>query len=68
MELCNGGDLEHFRKWRGGFLKENEAKIVLRQILKGLEKIKEKNIMHRDLKLPNVMLHFPELSNDILLD
>jgi len=37
MELCNGGDLEHFRKWRGGFLKENEAKIVLRHILKGLE-------------------------------
>lgn len=49
-------------------MKENEAKIVLRQILKGLEKIKERNIMHRDLKLPNVMLHFPELSNDILLD
>jgi serine/threonine protein kinase len=49
-------------------LKENEARVILKQILQGLEKIKEKKIMHRDLKLPNVMLHFPELPNDICLN
>lgn len=30
MELCNGGDLDGFRKSRGGFLKEQEARLILR--------------------------------------
>ena len=63
MELCNGGDLESFKKLRGGYLKEHEARLIIRQILKGIAAIKEKKVMHRDLKLPNVMLHFSELNN-----
>jgi hypothetical protein len=29
MELCNGGDLDNYRKIRGGFLKEKEARLIL---------------------------------------
>lgn len=29
LELCNGGDLENFRKLRGGYLLENEARILI---------------------------------------
>jgi serine/threonine protein kinase len=65
MELCNGGDLEGFRKARGGFLQEQEARLILRQIMKGIQAIKEKNVMHRDLKLPNVMINFAELAPNI---
>lgn len=61
MELCNGGDLDGFRKARGGFLKEPEARLILRQILQGIAAIKDKKVMHRDLKLPNVMLHFSDI-------
>lgn len=61
MELCNGGDLDNFRKVKGGHLNEQESRLILRQILKGIAAIKEKNVMHRDLKLPNVMLHFTDL-------
>ena len=62
MELCNGGDLDNYRKVRGGFLKEKEARLILRQIMLGIAAIKEKDVMHRDLKLPNVMLHFDEMT------
>jgi serine/threonine-protein kinase ULK/ATG1 len=65
MELCNGGDLDGFRKARGGFLQEQEARLILRQIMKGIQAIKEKNVMHRDLKLPNVMINFAELAPNI---
>ena len=30
MEFCNGGDLESFIKARGGFLPENEVRVILR--------------------------------------
>ena len=62
MELCNGGDLDNYRKVRGGFLKEKEARLILRQIMLGIAAIKEKEVMHRDLKLPNVMLHFDKMT------
>jgi serine/threonine protein kinase len=62
MELCNGGDLENYTKVRGGFLKEKEARLILRQIMLGIAAIKEKDVMHRDLKLPNVMLHFDKMT------
>lgn len=67
MELCNGGDLEGYRKARGGYLHEQEARLILRQIMKGIAAIKEKDVMHRDLKLPNVMLNFAELPESICI-
>jgi serine/threonine protein kinase len=36
--------------------------------LKGIAAIKQKNVMHRDLKLPNIMLHFSEIRSDICLE
>ena len=64
LEHCNGGDLEGFVKARGGYLLEAEANIILRQIVKGLQDIKEQNVMHRDLKLANILIHFPGLSRE----
>ena len=68
MELLNGGDLDNLVKARGGFLKENEARFILRQIVFGLGAIKDKHIMHRDLKLPNVMINFSELRQDVCIN
>lgn len=68
MELLNGGDLDNLVKARGGFLKENEARFVLRQIVSGLGAIKDKQIMHRDLKLPNVMINFSDLRHDVCIN
>ena len=68
MELCNGGDLGNFVKQRGGYLREEEARLILRQIVQGIAAIKTKEVMHRDLKLPNIMLHFTDQPRDICTD
>lgn len=68
MELCNGGDLDNFRRQRGGHLVEQETRIILRQVIRGVAAIKAQNVMHRDLKLPNVMLHFSDLRNNVIVD
>jgi len=68
MELCNGGDLQNFIKQRGGYLKEQEARLILRQIVQGIVAIKAKDVMHRDLKLPNIMMHFGDLPQHICIN
>jgi len=57
MELCNGKDLRTLREMRGGYLPEVEARVIIQQLFRGLLALKEKNIVHRDLKLDNVMLN-----------
>lgn len=37
---------------------EKVARVIIQQIVKGLMALKEKKIVHRDLKLENVMLNF----------
>ena len=61
MELLNGGDLQNYIKQRGKFLCEQEARLILRQIIKGLIACNKENVMHRDLKLSNIMVHFKNL-------
>lgn len=68
MELCNAGDLASYAKARGGRLVEQEARLVLKQILMGLAAIKEKNVMHRDLKLPNILVHLEMLPQNVMVD
>jgi len=68
MELCNGGDLANLCSVRGGYLRENECRLLLCQIVKGLAAVKDKQVMHRDLKLPNIMMHFPALANNACIE
>lgn len=61
MELCNGGDLDMIRKIHGGSLPEDQARGMLRQIIKGMVDLKNTGVIHRDLKLENIILHFPNM-------
>ena len=55
-ELCVGGDLlTYLRKRRR--LKENMAKIIFKQIIEGLNHCHNKNVLHRDIKLDNILLN-----------
>lgn len=58
MEYCNGGDLDNLRDIRGRF-KEEEARIILQQIVYGFKEIYKQKVMHRDLKLANILINFP---------
>ncbi|CDW75810.1 protein kinase domain containing protein [Stylonychia lemnae] len=59
MQLCNGGDLDNLKNLRGRF-KEQEARIILQQIVMGFKEIYKKEVMHRDLKLANILVHFKD--------
>ncbi len=41
-------------------LPEAEARLILKQIIQGIRDYNNVNIIHRDLKLANILLHFPE--------
>ena len=39
--------------------KEKEARIILKQLVEGFKEIYKKGVMHRDLKLANILVHLP---------
>jgi serine/threonine protein kinase len=59
FEYCNGEDLSAFRKSKGGVLPEATVRYVLRQIVEGLNELYNKKAIHRDIKLSNVLLCYP---------
>src|SRR5690606_32727080 len=58
-EYCNGGDLELLKDIKGR-INEKMARIILTQLVEGIRELHDRNIMHRDLKLANILLHFPD--------
>lgn len=55
IDLCAGGDLLNYvrKRWK---LKEDVTKYFFKQIISGLQYIHSKNIIHRDIKLDNLLL------------
>ena len=55
MELCSGGDLlTYVRKRRR--ISEPVAKVIFKELMDGLKYCHEKGIVHRDIKLDNILL------------
>ena len=64
-EYCNGDDLnnslEYYKDEKGRPFNEEEVQHIMRQILSGLNYLHfEKKILHRDLKLENILLHYED--------
>lgn len=55
MELCAGGDLLNYVRKRRK-LDEDVAKLIFKQLIEGLSYIHSKGIIHRDIKLDNILL------------
>ena len=55
LELCPGGELFSYLK-SSGKLDEEETKKLVLDIVEGLSYLHSKNILHRDLKLGNILL------------
>lgn len=58
MEYCDLGNLLNYQsKLQRRVLSFTESTKILYQIMKGVEAIHERNIIHRDLKCENIFLH-----------
>ena len=57
MEYINGGNLFSFVKKRRK-LSEKMAKFLFRQIILGIQHIHSKKVVHRDIKLENILIDF----------
>lgn len=62
FEYCNGGTLNsclkaYMNKYSRPFT-ESESQHIIKQVTKGLHYLHSVNIVHRDLKMDNIMLHF----------
>ena len=67
LEYCNGGTLydykESVRKKTGKGLNELFIQKILKQLTKGLKYMHSQNIIHRDIKLENILLNFNSIQN-----
>ena len=61
-EYCNGGNLEQnlikYIKKNNKPFTEEISKYIIKNILYGLSNLNSQNIIHRDLKVENILLHF----------
>ena len=72
MEYCNGGSLlDLLIKYKKKYRKPFSIKIIqyfMRQIVEGIAYIHSQNIIHRDIKLANILVKFPNISEKNQID
>ncbi|KAM3128098.1 hypothetical protein pb186bvf_019799 [Paramecium bursaria] len=57
MEYCNEGDIEKLWLTKNKQFDENETLYYMKQIISGMKDLHQHSIMHRDIKMKNILLH-----------
>ena len=69
MEYCSGGNLLSYLTNSGEILKENSVKEISSQLLSAIKFLHKYGIVHRDIKLDNILLfNLSDLFNIKLID
>ena len=75
FEYLNGGDLDNFlKKYINKYNKpipEKIVKYIIKNVLKGLNSLNSQNIIHRDIKLSNILINYlnnSDLTNENILN
>jgi len=70
LEYCNGGTLYDYscfyKKKYNKRLPEIIVQRIIKQIMEGLKFMHKKNIIHRDIKLENILINFDDVPNSYL--
>ncbi|CAD8084498.1 unnamed protein product [Paramecium primaurelia] len=68
MEMAKGGSLLSLMKKRQTLFSRQDIKLIMKQLLEGLEFIHNHNIMHRDLKPENILFMNKDLESLVIAD
>ena len=60
MDYCNGGDLKVLMDMKSFKIEPEVTRKIMFMLVTGFHDMVEKLVIHRDLKLQNIMLHFPD--------
>jgi len=60
MEYCNGNDLKELMELKNWRLSPNIVQTIMTQLVTGFSDMMDVLVVHRDLKLQNIMLNFPD--------
>jgi len=66
MENCNGGSLLEFFKLRNWQVEPEAIHKIMRQVVQGFTDYLNELLVHRDLSMKNIMIHFPDKTKDML--
>ena len=64
LEYANGGTLQNLLNLKRRF-PEKVARECIRQIIAGCSALYKVHVMHRDLKLDNILVHFPDRGDSL---
>ena len=60
LDYCNGGDLQSYIE-KVSRVSEEIGRRIIMQVIEGMNHLFELNGMHRDIKLSNIFIHFPNM-------
>ena len=63
MDFCNCSDLKELMDIKNNEINYGVVQKIIAQLVKGIDDMMQKLVIHRDIKLRNMMLHFPKESN-----